>query len=67
MGSTFVTNLADRIVHVLGMLRIPADRARESLRCRALAVDRYGWDRVADDLEAQYRLAIASSVREAPL
>jgi glycosyltransferase involved in cell wall biosynthesis len=67
MQPSFVSSLADRIVEVLDMLQIPADRARESLRCRALAVDRYGWGRVAEDLEAQYRLAIASSVREASL
>lgn len=60
MGSAFVTNLADRIVQVLRLLGTPADRARESLRCRALAVERYGWGRVAADLEAQYILAMNS-------
>jgi glycosyltransferase involved in cell wall biosynthesis len=58
MGSAFVSNLADHIVQVMRMLGTPADRARESLRCRTLALERYGWDRVASDLEAQYVLAI---------
>jgi hypothetical protein len=62
MGDAFVANLSNRIVRVLRRLDSPADRARESLRCRTLAVDRYGWNRVADDLEAQYRLAVGSSV-----
>jgi glycosyltransferase involved in cell wall biosynthesis len=67
MQPSFVSNLADRIVEVLDMLQIPTDRARESLRCRTLAVNRYGWARVAEDLEARYRLAVTSSVTEAPL
>jgi glycosyltransferase involved in cell wall biosynthesis len=65
MGDAFVANLSNRIVRVLRRLDSPADRARESLRCRTLAVDRYGWNRVADDLEAQYRLAVGSSVTAA--
>lgn len=60
MGDAFVSGLAAGVVRVLRRLETPADRARESLRCRALAVERYGWSRVAADLEAQYLLAQAS-------
>jgi glycosyltransferase involved in cell wall biosynthesis len=61
MGNAFVANLGERIVEVLRRLAIPTDRARESLRCRALAVERYGWERVAADLETQYQLAMTPS------
>lgn len=61
MGDAFVADLATAVVRVLQRLEAPADRKRGRARCRALAVDRYGWPRVAADLESQYLQARSAS------
>ena len=60
-GPDLVDALAQRLVAVLRRVATPTDSARWRARCRALAVERYGWDRVAGDLEDAYVAVLATT------
>jgi len=51
---TFVTDLADKIVRLLQHLTAPEVRERVACRCRALAIEKYDWERIVDRLERVY-------------
>jgi glycosyltransferase involved in cell wall biosynthesis len=52
--ATFVEDLAGRVTGVLEWIATPASAAEVRQRCRALATERYSWDRVAAGLEEAY-------------
>jgi glycosyltransferase involved in cell wall biosynthesis len=51
---TFVAELAEKVVGALEYLAAPGVRKQVARRCRALAVEKYDWDRVVDRLERVY-------------
>ncbi len=51
---TFVADLADKVVRLLRYLATPGIREQVTYQCRTLAVQKYDWERVVDQLERVY-------------
>lgn len=62
IGPGLVDALAHGLVSVLRRVATPTNAAYWRARCRALAAERYGWDRVAGDLEDTYAAVLTSPI-----
>lgn len=56
----FVADLADKVPRILQLLAVPGLREYVASKCRNLAVGRYEWDQVVEQLEQAYREVLNS-------